>query len=117
MKQGRVIEEYESQYPDPIVFSTGEVLSLGRQDPEWPGWIWCTSAVGKKGWVPERMIERVGDAGVALLSYTARELSVQMGDLLDLMELESGWYWAANQAGETGWIPERNLLILQDGNI
>jgi hypothetical protein len=116
MKQGRVIEEYESQYPDPIAFQTGEALSLGRHDTEWPGWVWCTSAAGKKGWVPERMLEQVGDSGVALHNYTARELTAYAGDLLQLIELESGWYWAAKQSGETGWIPERNILVLQDGN-
>ncbi len=112
MKQGRVIEAYTSQFSDPIIMRTGDALALGREDDEWPGWVWCTSSAGKSGWVPESFIQKQGQTGVARCDYDARELSVQIGDLLDLHELVNGWYRATDLSGQTGWVPERNINVL-----
>lgn len=112
MNRGRVTRDYQSQYPDPIAFQVGETLTLGRQDDEWPGWVWCTSTAGKSGWAPEQFIERHGEIGSARRNYTARELTVRAGELLDLYELLNGWYWARSAAGETGWVPARNISVL-----
>ncbi len=114
MRRGRVTHAYTTQYPDPITIHAGETLALGRQDSEWPGWTWCVSPQGKSGWVPEGYIERRGEAGVALRDYTARELTVSPGDRLDLHMLESGWYWATDAAGQSGWVPERDVEVLRD---
>jgi len=112
MKTGIAIQDYQAQYLDPIIVHAGDRLALGRRDAEFPGWVWCTDGRGKSGWVPERIIESHGETGLALSDYSAIELSVRAGEQLALGELESGWYWAANQHGQSGWVPERNIEIL-----
>src|SRR5262249_3958009 len=65
------------QYLDPIDVNTGEIVVLGKTDPEWPGWQWCTDGRGKSGWVPIEWIEARGNAcGIIKHPYTARELPI-----------------------------------------
>ncbi len=111
--RGRVSADYAAQYPDPLVVRQGDVLALGERGSEWPGWVWCTAASGKSGWVPAGFIERRGESGRMRRDYSARELDVRAGELLTLHELEAGWYWVATQAGETGWVPARNVEMIR----
>ena len=106
---GRVIEDYQAVYTDPLTISTGEELTIGERDSEWPGWIWCTNGAGKGGWVPERGIEQRGEVGVARYDYSAAELSVRVGEELTLHAEESGWFWATNRAGRSGWVPAKHI--------
>ncbi len=57
----RVLSEYRSAYPDPLVVSAGEELTASEKESSWSGWIWCTNRDGKSGWVPESYVERTGD--------------------------------------------------------
>jgi uncharacterized protein YgiM (DUF1202 family) len=106
----RVTIAYQTPYPDPITIRTGEVLLVEDRESEWAGWIWCTNQDGKSAWVPEKYVERKGDRGTALLDYSARELSVAVGEELVMSQLEeSGWVWCTNQQGESGWVPLDNI--------
>jgi hypothetical protein len=113
-KKGRVIEAYRTAYPDPLTVSAGATLTFGRRDSRWPGWIWCTSWDGKGGWVPEQFLRIEGKDCTTLRDYSARELSVHVGDLLTLRELEIGWYWASDPSGKSGWVPAKNVEILDE---
>lgn len=106
---GRVIADYQATYLDPLTIQSGEALTLGKTDPEWPGWIWCTNRDGQSGWVPESYLERHGQKGIARYDYTAAELSVQANEELILHQFESGWYWATNQDGQSGWVPASHI--------
>ena len=46
-----------------------------------------------------------------LRDYDARELDANAGDSVRLIEFAGGWWWAENEIGETGWLPERDLHI------
>jgi 8-oxo-dGTP pyrophosphatase MutT (NUDIX family) len=109
----RATADHKPYYPDPLVVSVGEEVTVGREDTEWVGWLWCTSAAGKSGWVPKRYIEPAseGDKGRILVDYTAAELPVQTGEALTLHHEESGWYWATNAAGEQGWVPATHVEL------
>jgi SH3 domain/Variant SH3 domain len=110
----RASADYETMYSDPLTVSAGEELTLGRRDDEWPGWIWCVNRAGKGGWAPERYVEERGEgSGVARQDYTAAELPLRAGDTLTLHAEESGWYWATNAAGRSGWVP-RTHIVLED---
>ena len=105
----RVMTDYRAAYPDPIVMSAGETLRVGEIDPEYDGWVWCTGRTGKSGWVPQAYIEQRGETGVALRDYDATELSVQAGEELSASDEESGWVWATNSHGQSGWVPAENV--------
>ena len=105
----RVARDYTPQYPDPITVRAGDRVQVGRDDPEWPGWRWCTGPDGRAGWVPEQLIQSDGVAAIMLRDYTARELRVQAGMEVGVGESMNGWVWATDAEGHPGWIPESYL--------
>ncbi len=101
----RVVSDYHSAYPDRLVISAGEEVTIGVKESGWSGWVWCTTRDGRSRWVPERYIIRKGDTGTALRDYEATELSVGVGEELTMGQEESGWIWCTNQEGRSGWVP------------
>jgi hypothetical protein len=93
-------------YTEPLSVRAGELVTVGEDDPEWPGWRWCTDARGKQGWVPEALI---GDGGVIDREYTARELDVAVGDEVEIVREIAGWIWCEKAAGGSGWIPASHV--------
>jgi len=135
--RARVIADYQTTHSDPLTMHAGQVLTLGRTAPrrrgrtaprrrgrtaprrrgrtdaEWPGWVWCTDADGKGAWVPQAYVRVQGSQGTALCDYTSRELSVRAGELLTLHLAESGWWWATNGAGDSGWVPATHVETIR----
>ena len=108
MRSARVIKDHTAQYPDAPAFQVGESVSCGKTDPEAPGWIWCTGGDGRSAWVPLRIIERgenSSSTGGILEGYDARELTVETGEILNILTIESGWAWVQNASGRRGWVP------------
>ena len=105
------IAVWKVMYPDPIVVQAGESVIVGATDPEWPGWTWCTDQRGKSGWTPAEYLQPSLETGiaVALHDFTARELNIDIGDTVSLLQFQSGWYWASNAAGQEGWIPASHV--------
>jgi SH3-like domain-containing protein len=101
-----IIREYAAQYPDPITVRAGDRVAVGTDDPEFPGWRWCTGPDGRTGWVPEQLL---GSDGLMLEDYTAKELSVSAGTEVDVRRIVAGWAWVATHDGRWGWIPETCL--------
>jgi SH3-like domain-containing protein len=108
--QVEIIAPYTSQYPDPIHFTAGEMLQVGREDPEFPDWFWCRTQTGKEGWVHRSFLN--GSAGEAVADYSAHELTVSGGERGLLLQRLDGWACLRLDGGEQGWIPESNLRIL-----
>jgi hypothetical protein len=104
-KQLVMIEDNEPTYPDPIQVNQGEVLIVGEEDSEYPGWIWCENQEGKRGWVPDDCIETVGSESRAKYDYSAVELRARVGDRLIPLESKYGWVLCTNSAGDRGWLP------------
>ena len=95
-----VVTSYKSQYPDPIEFSKGDLLVVGKRDTEYPGWIWVTTSNKNEGWAPETLINKTStNSGNALAEYTARELDTETGDLLGCTKELHGWVWVENDRG------------------
>ncbi len=97
---------HTSTYPDPIEFSRGDVLALGKEDDEYPGWIWTTVASGNAGWAPlSRIRLQNSKQGQATADYCARELNTRVGQRVTCMQELCDWLWVESDTGETGWIP------------
>jgi variant SH3 domain-containing protein len=109
-----VVVGYDKQYPDPLTMNAGDGLKVVKsKDDEWPGWVFCESQTGKRGWVPENSVKIDGDGAVAQQSYVAREVSVMEGEIVRIENVESGWAWITNMTNETGWVPLKNLKIVE----
>ena len=109
-----VVSGYETQYPDPLTMNAGDGLKIiKRRDDDWPGWVFCESKGGRQGWVPENSIKIDGDAAVAQKTYVAREVTVMEGEIVRIENVESGWAWVTNMTDQTGWVPLKNLKIVE----
>ena len=109
------IAQHRSEYPHPITFQRGDHLVIGDkyEGPEgWNNWYLCSAAGQVDGWVPGQVIERLagGNIGVALSDYTARELDVNVGDVLVASKSMNGWMWCKRLSDDqSGWVPTELL--------
>ncbi len=111
-----VTAPHEQSHADPIKFSRGAVVEVGRRDNSWPEWFWCRSADGREGWVHESFfkVEVDGERAVTLRDFDAIELSVQPGEALRCIERVGGWAWCMNARGHSGWVPETSFQTKED---
>jgi hypothetical protein len=75
--------------------------------------VFCESQTGKRGWVPENIVKIDGISAIAEQSYEAREVTVMEGEIVRIERVESGWDWVTNMTNETGWVPLKNLKIVE----
>ena len=105
----RVIIDYDTPFPNPLVLRAGQEVAVGDRESEWPGWIWCTTSEGNSGWVPENYVTRQGETANLRRDYDATELSVRTGEELVVKVEESGWLWCENRPGQQGWVPANHV--------
>lgn len=111
-KRYRVIEEYQSPYPEPIIFHKGETVIISKEftdDPDWKDWVWCEGQNNNEAWVPKQYLEIERNTGIFTTGYNALELSVRTGELLTIYEIVNGFGMAEKSNGERGWVPLRNF--------
>jgi Variant SH3 domain len=119
LRRCRIIKDYQASNPDPFsvqpdeLFQVSEKVDLWSDNPNWI-WIWCTDQRGKSGWVPQNIMQRGEEKNTATArsAYRALELTVVIGDELEVVREESGWLWCINQQKEQGWIPLEHVTWL-----
>ncbi|MFA4874921.1 MAG: SH3 domain-containing protein [bacterium] len=107
----KVTKSYRSAYSDPIRLQSGSIVTWINRESDWQGWVWCKDASGKEGWVPESFIEKDGGRATVLRDYVAAELTVVVGDGLEILSEEAGWLWCKNDKGACGWVPKENVEL------
>lgn len=110
-KEYIVIKAYENSNTDPIVLNKGDVVQLGEKsktDGPWPNWVYCISnRSGKAGWTPIQVLQIGKETGVAITEYTAKEMTVDIGDVLYGDKELNGWLWCLRKTDrEEGWVPK-----------
>ncbi len=108
-----VIESWTATYPDPIQVVEGEPIELDGRSDVWDGhtWLWAKSRNGKEGWIPDCIVSDT-DPVTATENYTAVELTCQKGETLRGEKVRHGWVFCSNRNGQRGWVPERNIRII-----
>jgi hypothetical protein len=109
----RVIQAYISPYPDSIQFLKGEVVQVIKEfsdDPDWVGWFWCEGKHDNAAWIPKQFLRIQPGYAILNRTYDAKELSVEVGDVLNVTETINGFCMATNEAGIQGWVPLKHLL-------
>ena len=101
-----MICDYDAPFPDPLRGRAGERLCTDRSKAtDIPGWIWCTAADGRSGWVPESYLRDDGANAFLLRDDDAIELTVRTGAVLVIHAEEGGFCWTTNADGRRGWVP------------
>ncbi len=107
-----VKEQYKAVYTVVIEGRAGEMLQVGPEDVDFPGWLWCTDQTGTSSWVPKAYLAVEGDRGRLLRDYNAMELTAEAGERLTVVEEESSWFLCETENGRRGWIPGENVVAL-----
>ena len=84
-------------------------MTVGREDTEWPGWLWCTTMAGASGWAPVPYLRNTAAGFVAVCDYDATELVAEAGECLTVEQEVNGWVWCSASAARAGWVPVRNV--------
>jgi uncharacterized protein YgiM (DUF1202 family) len=111
MRIARVVKEHTSDNLIPLIVKLGEVLEGEKRETEWEGWLWCKNSVGVFGWIPEAYLKALPEERmyVATRDYNAKELPVDIGQEVMILEEESSWAWVKTARGDEGWVPLENL--------
>jgi hypothetical protein len=104
-----VIKAHTTDFPNPLILKAGDILKTEPKKTEWPGWVWCTEKDGNSGWIPANYLEIENNTARMRCDYNATELTAQIGDILNVLDEESSWYWCVTPRGSKGWIPKDNV--------
>lgn len=94
--------------------ASGDTVTLGDRDTEWPEFVWTALASGLGGWVPSALFDAERGQASALQDYDTAELDADAGDNVTLHRELAGWWWADDARGNSGWLPARKLEMLDD---
>lgn len=108
-----VTKNHTSNYPNPIKLTKGQTVDIGERYAgyeNWNNWVYCyTVDLQLGGWVPEQIID---PRGKVLEDYIAKELNVEIGELLLKRKDLNGWFWAKKlNSSIEGWVPNENVKL------
>ena len=119
------VKAFRTEFYNPIVLQKGERVIIGEESTEtWPNWVFCTKADGsladdgkedgsRQGWVPKQIIHFSTQYGEILENYSAQELDIDEGTVVEGIRELNGWLWVRNTStNEIGWVPMENLKRL-----
>lgn len=111
-----VTRPYQRPYADPIAVTAGTLVTPDfDKQTDIAGWVWCTAAGGRSGWTPRAWLEQIDGGWKITRDFNALELTVEVGDRLEVLEEESGFYLARSAGGQTGWVPCENVAPAEAG--
>ena len=105
-KKHLVIKSHQPSFDYYLSLKKGEILTYERKPTESTGWIWGITTGGKSCWVPEAWVKIKGKQCEIMQNYSSKELTIEIGEIIEMDFIESGWVWIKNSNDEMGWIPE-----------
>jgi hypothetical protein len=67
-----------------------------------------------EGWVPKQVIKSINDIGEIIEDYSAKELNIDKGTVVECIKELNGWLWLKNlKTDEIGWVPLENLKLME----
>jgi hypothetical protein len=110
-----VVKDHRTEFPNPLSLEKGELVIVGEEsDKSWPNWVFCKKIDGSnEGWVPKQIIEYENANGKIIEDYSAKELDIDKGTIVEGIKELNGWLWLKNtKTSEIGWVPTDNLKLL-----
>lgn len=113
----KIIEEHKSNNPTPLIIRKESRVKVGKRSDgaeSWPNWIYCYSLDGNsEGWAPAQIIQIENEYGIVLEDYSAKELDVKKGEIVEGNIELNGWVWCNILNGsEDGWLPKEKMITV-----
>ena len=110
MQTFKILTSYRSKYKNPIAVIPGEIVKIieFEKEEKWKGWVKVESTTNT-GWIPVQILEfsEDGKTGNVLENYTAKELDVEQGEMIEKIYSLNGWTWSRRlNDNDEGWIPD-----------
>lgn len=97
--------DYEERDRDPIRLRAGDEVTVGPADRAWPGWVWAIDSGGRDGYVPEEILEPLGEGRFSSMeNFDPTVLVIRRGDGLVSLRQIHGWHWCRHDDGREGWV-------------
>jgi hypothetical protein len=98
----------------PLSLAAGQVVQCGKQDIDWPGWIWVTAESGRGSYVPEDILDvQASSSATVKRDFRAHDLSVKKQEQVRSLQEVKGWHWCQSNTGEEGWLPAYLLVPVE----
>jgi hypothetical protein len=105
MAQFTANADYEEKDAFPLKLQSGDEINVGPADRAWPGWVWASDHSDRSGYVPEEILEPMGEGRFALLEdFDPTVLTIKRGDVLESLRQIHGWHWCKNEKDQEGWV-------------
>ncbi len=114
-----VKKKHRTNYPNPITLENGEIVTVieeCKDKEEWKNWLFCEKkGKHRRGWVPKQILEIKKTKGTLKEDYSARELNVDYGEILEEIRELNNWVWCKRfREEEYGWVPLENLHLVEE---
>ena len=104
-----VIADHRPKSGEPLRLLSGDRVTVGRADDEFPEWRLCRVDRSRRGWIHESFIDITAGIGVLRNDYDATELTVNEGDVVTTYHETGRWTWCRDHRGACEWIPSSAL--------
>ena len=105
----RVIKEHKATFPYAMIARAGDVVKVGKEDHEMPGWYWCKDSKNVESWIPKTHIDIEDGRGIFNQDYNSIEHNAQPGEIVQYLDESLGWVECLNNEWKYGWIPINKL--------
>jgi len=103
----RANSDYEVIDRSPLRLACGDVVRPGAHDPAWPGWTLVATESGRMTYLPDAMLEADADGIYRVgAEFDATDLSLERGQLVEVLREVGGWFWCRAENGAEGWAPD-----------
>lgn len=101
----KVTKEHKASSQKAMILNKGDKVKVSREDPEMPGWYWCTDSGGIEAWVPNTVL--IIEKGYATLNqpYNSIEHTVKPGEIIQYLDETLSWVECLNKEWRYGWVP------------
>lgn len=101
--------EHKASFDYAMIATEGDQVTVGKEDPEMPGWYWCKDKEGVEAWIPNTYLKITGNQAVFLYDYNSVELDAQPGEEVQYLGEALGWAECLNSEWRYGWLPLNKL--------
>ncbi len=106
--------DYEDKDSEPLFLRAGDEVTTGLCDQTWPGWVWAEDHIGRNGYVPEEILEPLGEGRFAAIeAFDPTVLTLKRGDALVSLKQIHRWHWCRNASGAEGWVADYLLKAVE----